>query len=173
MAFGRLLSHHMDSTPSDLEMKKVARWSANFSGLRICRDILARSIIWESVRRQKWVRTIGNILDYGGKYITIVSREHQNLLGRLVDLESKYKTWQKLERGQEKTYDVGGPFNSHSEVRSMAKWVVCLSKTLTEEDRGKTLWHFLRATAMIPRAGPVCHVHPVYLCLKTKASRGL
>ena len=56
-----------------------------------------------------------------------------------MDLESKYKTWQKLERGQEKTYDVGGPFNSHSEVRSMAKWVVCLSKTLTEEDRGKTL----------------------------------
>ena len=64
MAFGRLLSHHMDSTPSDLETKKVARWSANFSGLRICRDILARSIIWESVRRQKWVCTIGNILDY-------------------------------------------------------------------------------------------------------------
>jgi hypothetical protein len=40
----------------------------------------------------------------------IRTRERQNSLWGLVDLGSKYKTWQKLEKGQEKTYDVGGPF---------------------------------------------------------------
>jgi hypothetical protein len=90
-----------------------------------------------------------------------------------VDLESKYKTWQKLERGQEKTYDVGGPFNSHSEVRSMAKWVVCLSKTLTEEDRGQNVMTLFARNCHDSKSGPGVSCPPCLSLPKNKSLEGI